>query len=476
MTDIAGLSLSDVAEAIATERISSVEATQACLDALERAGPALNCVAGVDHEAALAAAAAADSEQAAGRLRGPLHGVPLAHKDMFYRAGRPSACGSRILADFVPDETATVLARLDAAGALDIARLNMVEFALGTTGHNEITGDVRNPWNPAHISGGSSSGPGAAVAARAVFGALGSDTGGSIRLPAACCGLVGIKPTYGLVSRHGALPLSFTLDHVGPLTRTVAGNALILQAIAGPDPADPTTAARPVPDYLAGLEDGVRGLRIAVPENYFYDPIGADVTAVMDASIDVFRRAGAEIVPVSIPSIEIANTATSLIIAIEGARVHRRWIRDRRQDYGRQTLGRLLPGLVAPATTYIDAVNLKQKLLGDFADAVFARADMLHTPVLTMPVPTIAESDLAANPGFSDYLVAFGHCSRPVNYLGLPALSVPAGFTANGLPTGFQLIGRLFDEARLFRAARAYERETGWTEQAPPALYQSRLD
>ena len=470
MTEIAGLSLSALVEAIAARRISSVEATQTCLDSLDRAGPALNCVAAVDQEGALAAAAAADAELAVGRARGPLHGIPLAHKDMFYRAGRSSACGSRILADFVPDGTATVLARLDAAGALDIARLNMVEFALGTTGHNEITGHVRNPWNPAHISGGSSSGPGAAVAARAVYGALGSDTGGSIRLPAACCGLVGIKPTYGLVSRHGTLPLSFTLDHIGPLTRTVADCAMILQAIAGHDPQDATSAARPVPNYLAGLEDGVRGLRVAVPENYFYDPIGADLRGVLEDSVEVFGALGAEIVPVTIPSIEIANTLTSLIIAIEGAGVHRRWIRDRRQDYGRQTLGRLLPGLLAPATTYIDALNLKQKLLTDFAAAVFERADVLHAPVLTMPVPTIEESDLAANPGFSDYLVAFGHCSRPLNYLGLPALSVPAGFTANGLPTGFQLVGRPFDEARLFRAARAYERETGWSEQAPPAL------
>ena len=470
MTDIAGLSLSALADAIAARRVSSVEATQACLDALDRAGPALNCVAAVDHAAALAAAAAADAELAVGRVRGPLHGVPLAHKDMYYRAGRPSACGSRILANFVPDHTASVLTRLDAAGALDIARLNMVEFAFGTTGHNEITGDVRNPWNPAYIPGGSSSGPAAAVAARAVFGALGSDTGGSIRLPAACCGLVGIKPTYGLVSRYGALPLSFSLDHIGPLTRTVADNALILQAIAGHDPADATTAVRLVPDYLARLEAGVRGLRIAVPENYFYDPIGAEVRDKLAASIDVFRRAGAEIVPVTIPSIEIANPLTALIISIEGTRAHRRWIRDRRQDYGRQTLGRLLPGLVAPATAYIDALNLKQKLLTDFAAAVFARADMLHAPVMTMPVPTLAESDLAANPGFSDYLVAFGHCSRPFNYLGLPALSVPAGFTSNGLPTGFQLVGRPFDEATLFRAARAYERETGWSEQAPPTL------
>ncbi|RMD65400.1 MAG: amidase, partial [Alphaproteobacteria bacterium] len=244
---LADLGLVEAARGIVARQFSSLELTEACLARIARIGPALNCIAAIDPDAARHAARAADDELAAGRIRGPLHGVPLAHKDMFYRAGRRSACGSRILADFIPEVTAHVLTRLDAAGALDIAQLNMVEFALGTTGHNEITGTPRNPWNPAHIPGGSSSGSAVAVAARLVFAALGSDTGGSIRLPAACCGLIGLKPTYGRVSRFGVMPLSFTLDHIGPLARTVADAAWILQVIAGPDPADPTSSPQPVP-------------------------------------------------------------------------------------------------------------------------------------------------------------------------------------------------------------------------------------
>ena len=465
---LAGLTLTELAAAIGARKVSSLEATENCLAGLERHGPALNCVAGIEPEAALEAARAADAELAAEGARGALHGVPLAHKDMFYRAGRVSACGSRILADFVPEVTSTALACLDGAGALDIARLNMVEFALGTTGHNEITGAVRNPWNPAHVTGGSSSGPGAAVAARLVYGALGSDTGGSIRLPAAACGLVGIKPTFGRVSRHGAMPLSFTLDTVGPLARGVADAALILQTIAGPDPNDPTTGSEPVPDYLSDLEAGVRGLRIATPENYFYDPVDAEVAALARASLEVFAALGAEIVPVEMPaSIELGNPLTMLILAVEGVAFHGRWLEERRADYGRQTLGRLLPGLLYPAKRYVEALSLRRKVLDELREAVFERADVLHTPVWPFPLPTIEESDLAANPGFTEFIAATGHCSRPVNYAGLPGVSVPAGFTANGLPSAFQLVGRPFDEALLLRAARAYERETACTAPAP---------
>lgn len=465
---LAALSLTELAAAIATKDVSSLEVTRNCVARLERHGPTLNSVAALDAEAALEAARAADAELAAGRARGPLHGVPLAHKDMYYRAGRPSACGSKILADFVPEVTATALTRLDQAGALDIARLNMVEFALGTTGHNEITGAVRNPWNAAHITGGSSSGSGASVAARLVYGALGSDTGASIRLPAAACGLVGIKTTFGRVSRFGALPLSFSLDTVGPLARTVSDAALILQAIAGRDPADPTTHTAPVPDYLAGLEDGVRGLRIAAPENYFYDSVDSEVAALTRASLEVYASLGAEIVPVEIPdSLAYANGMTMLIIAVEGAAFHGRWLETRRDDYGRQTLGRLMPGLVHPARRYVEALSFRRQVIEELGAAVFARADVLHTPLWPFPVPTIAESDVAANPGFNELISATGHCTRPVNYTGLPGVSVPMGFTGNGLPAGFQLVGRPFDEAGLLRVARAYERETAWSGQAP---------
>jgi len=465
--DPGSLSLTEVAGAIAGRRLSSSEVTRACLDRLATHGAALNCVAGLDAEQALAAAARADAELGAGRLRGPLHGVPLAHKDMFYRAGRPSGCGSRIRADFVPDHTATVLERLDAAGALDIARLNMVEFALGPTGHNEITGTPRNPWQPDYITGGSSSGPAAAVSSRLVYGTLGSDTGGSIRIPAACCGLVGMKPSYGRVSRYGSLGLSFTLDHPGPLARTVADCALLLQIIAGHDAKDATTSKWPVPDYVGGLDRGVRGLRVAVPQNYFYDPVAAEVRERMDASLEVFRRLGAQTVPVTIPAIELANPLVTLIIAVEAAALHGSWLRERPADYGKQTLARLAPGLLYPATRYVEALNLRQHVLQEFSASVFAHADLLHLPVIPSPVPTIAQSDVAANPGFSKFILDFGHCVRPFNYLGLPAISVPAGFTGNGLPCGMQLVGPPFGEALLFRAARAYERETGWTSRGP---------
>jgi aspartyl-tRNA(Asn)/glutamyl-tRNA(Gln) amidotransferase subunit A len=461
MSDQAILSLSEAAEALGRRKVSSVELTRACIDALSTRGTELNCVAGTDPERALAAAAVADAEIAAGRRRGPLHGVPLAHKDMFYRAGRVSACGSRIRADFVATETATVLERLDAAGALDVARLNMVEFAYGPTGHNDFTGTPRNPWNPRHITGGSSSGPAAAVAAGIVYGSLGSDTGGSIRIPASCCGLVGLKPTYGRVSRHGAMGLSFTLDHVGPLARTVRDCALLMNVIAGHDPKDSTTSSRPVPDYTAALDAPVEGLRIAVPENYFYDPVKPAVRRLLDASLDVYRSLGARIVPVTIPSIELANPMVMLVMAVEAAALHGRWLRERPGDYGKQTLGRLLPGLLYPATQYVDALNLRQKVMRDFAEAVFSCADLLHLPVLPIEVPTIDESNLAANPGFSEFLLHFGHCSRPFNYLGLPAISVPIGRTDNGLPCGMQLVGRPFGEKFLLRAAYAYERECG---------------
>ncbi len=466
---LAALSLSEVAQAIATRAVSSREATQACLSRIERFGGVLHCIAGIDPEAALRAADEADAALAKEGPRGPLHGVPLAHKDMFYRAGLPAACGSRVLSDFVPNQTSSAIAGLDRAGALDIARLHMVEFALGTTGHNDITGTPRNPWNTDYITGGSSSGSAAAVAGRLIYGALGSDTGGSIRLPAACCGLIGLKPTYGRVSRAGAMPLSFTLDHIGPLTRTVADAALILQAIAGPDPADPTASQAPVPDYSAGLAEGVKGLRIAVPENYFYDPVEAEVADLVRASLKVFEDLGAEIVPVRLPDVvELANPLNVLIIGAEGAAYHARWMRERPDDYGPQTLGRLLPGLMYPATRYIEALNLRQAVLAALEESVFAKADILHTPVWTIPVPSIADSDVSANPGFMEFLTMTGHCVRPFNYTGLPAMSVPAGRTANGLPTAMQLIGRPFDEALILRAAAAYERETSCTQEAPP--------
>ncbi len=466
--DPAFMTLAEATAAISTGAVSSVELTKACLDRLKSHGPMLHAVAGLDEADALAQAEAADKAKAAGAPLGPLHGVPLAHKDMYYRAGRPSACGSIIRKDFVPDHTSTALAGLDAAGALDIARLNMVEFALGVTGHNDVVGTPKNPWNTAHMTGGSSSGSGAAVAARLCYGALGSDTGGSIRLPAACCGLVGMKPTYGRVSRYGAMPLSHSLDTVGPLTRTVRDNAMMMQAIAGPDANDPVTASAAPGDYPTELGKDVAGLKVGLPETFFYDNVAPEVRALVEASLKVYEDQGCEIVPVKIPdAVGIMNRLTNLITATEGAANHGRWLTERPGDYGPQTRARMSIGLFTPANVYLRVLTLRKQLVREFCDAVFGKVDVLHTPMMVMPVPTLKDSNMAAQPGFADYLLKIGQNSRPVNFLGLPGLNIPCGFTPDGLPCSFQLVGRPYSEGLLYRLGDAYQQATDWHEKAP---------
>ncbi len=465
--EIAALSLVDVAARIAARDLSSVEVTEAALDRISRFGAQLHAIAECDPEQALDQARRADDALASGDAAGPLHGVPLAHKDMYYRAGRVSACGSSIRADYVPEVTSTALTKLDAAGALDIARLNMVEFAFGPTGHNSVVGTPRNPWNTDHITGGSSSGSGASVAGRLVYGALGSDTGGSIRLPSHCCGLVGMKGTYGRVSRYGAMPLSYSLDHVGPLCRTVTDCAVVTGAVAGHDPNDPTTSRHPVPNYRDGIEDGVQGMRIGVPEEFFYDDVDDEIASLLENSLQVYRSLGAEIISVPAPQINLASRVANVIIGVEAASFHGRWIRERPLDYGDQTRNRILPGFYYPASRYVEALNLRAAILKTFCDEVFDKVDMVHAPVIPFEIPRIDESDIGAQPAFLRYLASITRCTRPANCLGLPTLAMPCGFTAAGLPTGFQLIGRAFDEKTLFRAGRAYERETEWSTRAP---------
>lgn len=457
-------SLTVIASALRDRKISVVEVTQASLQRLKARGAEMNAVAGIDEVDALVQAERADASD----LAGSLAGVPLAHKDMYYRPGRVSGCGSKIREDFMPDVLSGVLRNLDNAGALDVARLNMVEFALGVTGHNEITGNVKNPWNPDHMTGGSSSGSGSMVAARATFGALGSDTGGSVRLPASCCGVVGMKVTMGRVSRYGAMPLSFTLDTVGPLTRTVRDNAMMLAAMAGYDDNDPSSANVPVDDYIAGLETGVKDLKIGIPTSHFFDDITPELGDRFNAAVDVLKAAGATFVDVDLPKrMAVTNALTSLITASEGAALHQHWLETRGDDYGVQTFGRFAGGLATPASRYVQALNLRTELLAEFNEMVFGNVDVLMTPMMVMDVPTIAESDVGADATAAAMLSKVGHCSRPVNFLGLPGLAVPSGFAKSGLPSSIQFVGRPFDEATLYRVGRAYERETDWTTYAP---------
>lgn len=462
--DILGLSCVQLAAAIRERQVSAVAAMEAVLERAHEVQPKLNCFLRIDDAAALEAARRADQAPA----RGPLHGVPMAHKDMYYRRGTPSSCGSKIVRERPAPSTATALERLDEAGAIQFGVLNMTEFALGPTGHNWHYGHCRNPWNAQRIPGGSSSGAGASVAARANFAGLGSDTGGSIRLPAAFCGTSAIKPTYGRVSRAGAMPLSFSLDTVGPLTRTVEDAALVARVIAGPDPRDPTCDARPVPDWLARIDQPIRGLRIGRPRRHFYDDCDAEIAAAMESSLETFRALGADIVQVDLPDLGAYTAAGALVSSAEAAAFHGQWLRERPADYSDQVRGRLRQGLAIPAHAYIDALRMRGVALAEFCDQVFSKVDVLHAPVLSIRTPSVAETDLGWSDHTAQVLARITRLTRPGSYLGLPTVCANAGFTRDGMPIGMQLITRPFDEETALRAGHAFQRASDWHLRVPP--------
>jgi aspartyl-tRNA(Asn)/glutamyl-tRNA(Gln) amidotransferase subunit A len=466
-TTLLNLSLTEVATAIRTKKLSSVEVTRACLEHAARVQPKLNCFISLEADEAIKAARKADQTLKRESKIGPLHGVPLAHKDMFYRAGKISTGGSKILREYRPTITATVIDRLAAAGAIWIGGLNMAEFAANPTGHNDHWGHCRNPWNPAHMTGGSSSGSGSAVAARACYGALGSDTGGSVRLPAAACGVVGLKPTYGLISRYGILPRSWSQDTVGPLTRTVRDCARVTRIIAGADSNDPTCVAEPAVNYEKALGDPIKGLNIGVPVNHYYDGASEDVRKCMDDSLAVLRSLGARIVEIKVPDPQEIFLLSATMSQSEAAAMHSAWIRTRPQDYSLYVRTRMEAGFHIPATAYLQAINLRAHLLGEFMREVYTKVDLLHAPVMVMPPPPSAETEPKTAGDVSGIVSRITRNTRPTNYLGLPALSVPAGFSKNGLPIAFQLIGRPFSEALIFRAAHRYQQETDWHTRVP---------
>lgn len=467
MNDFLALGLTEAADALARGDVTSVALTTACLERLRALGPKLNCVARIESDTVLEQAEQLDRERKSGRLRGKLHGVPLAHKDLFYRKGKVVACGSLILRDFVPDTTATVLERLGASGALNLGSLHMSEFAFSPTGYNKHYGHCRNPWHLDHVPGGSSSGSGAAVAARLTFGSLGTDSGGSVRHPAAMCGVTGLKPTQTRVSRAGVMALSFSLDCVSPIARSARDCARLLALIAGKDAADPTAAERDVPEYERELSGDVRGWRIAVPKKYYYDCVTAEVGSRLEDSLAVFRQLGARIVPAEVSDISLVNSLAQLVMSVEAATAHGGWLRARRHDYGEVVRSRIEPGLLYPATRYCEALSMRAGIVKEFLDTTLANADIMHLPAVSIPAPTIAETTRGDPAHIAKVLGELTHCTRGINYLGLPAISVPTGFTTNGLPCAFQLVGRPFAEGMLLRAADAYQRLTDWHKKAP---------
>ncbi len=453
------LSLTEVAQAIAQKRFSSREVTKSCLDRIAQWQPRLNAFLAIEPDEALAAADAADAALAKGSAGGALHGVPLAHKDMYYDAGKIVTCGSKIRRDFVATSTSTALQRLKDAGTIRLGSLQMVEFAYGPTGHNTHYGAVHNPWGLDHITGGSSSGSGSAVAARLTFAALGSDTGGSIRMPAHFCGVTGLKTTYGRISRAGAMPLSQSLDTVGPLARTAEDCALLLGLMAGADANDPTAAAEPVPDYVAATRESITGLTIGVPSAFYVDDLDPEVERILDETISVLKREGANIVQVELPDQRQLTAAAQLVVAVEASAFHKRWLIERPQDYGPQVLMRLQNGFAIPGVSYLEAMRWRGPALAAYRAAV-AGTDAVIVPGAPVPAPTLAESDVGNGPDAEAVIQRLTRFTRPINYLGLPSLAIPSGFTKTGLPVGMQLIGRSFDEAMLLRIGAAFQRAT----------------
>jgi aspartyl-tRNA(Asn)/glutamyl-tRNA(Gln) amidotransferase subunit A len=462
MSDLHWLTAAAAARAIATREVSPVELTAALLKRIEQLDPKLHVFIRLDAEAAMAAAKAAEQEIIAGRRRGPLHGVPVGIKDIIDVAGLPTTCHSKILIDNVAAEDAVCVTRLRGAGAIVLGKLSTHEFAIGGPSFDLPWPPARNPWNTAHHPGGSSSGSGSGVAAGLFPMALGSDTGGSVRNPASACGIVGLKPTYGLVSRRGVFPLSFTLDHVGPLTRTVADNALMLETIAGYDSLDPGSAATSSGHYSAALERSVRGLRIGFIRHFHETdlPADAEVADGLENVASTLTSLGAEIRNITLPTLGEFAAVNRVILQSEAWAIHGPWLRERPEDYGRLARRRLLPGAFLSAGDYVQANRRRLEMIAAVDDAL-RDVDVLMCASAMDPPSRIEDAEETER--------TYPRQARtPFNVTGHPALAMMAGLSSGGLPLSVQFVGRNFAEATLFQVARAWERAAGTDAQHPP--------
>lgn len=464
MSELHWLTAAEAARAIAAGKLSPVALMTALLERIGRLDPKLNVFIRLDAEAAMEAARAAEAEIAAGRLRGPLHGVPVGIKDIIDVAGLPTTCHSRILIDNIAASDAVCVARLRGAGAIVLGKLSTHEFAIGGPSFDLPWPPARNPWNPDHHPGGSSSGSGAGVAAGLFPLALGSDTGGSVRNPASACGIVGLKPTYGLVSRRGVFPLSFTLDHVGPLTRTVADNALMLEVIAGHDPLDPGSAAAPAGHYASRLEHGARGLRIGFIRHFHETdlPAEAEMAAALENVAHTLQGLGSEIRDIHLPTLGEFAAVNRVILQSEAWAVHGPWLRERPGDYGRLARRRLMPGAFLSAGDYVQAARRRREMIAAVEDTL-RTVDVLLCASAMDPPSRIADAAATER--------TYPRQARtPFNVTGHPALAMMTGLSRGGLPLSVQFVGRYFEEATLFQIARAWERAAGTNEKHPPVM------
>lgn len=470
-SNLTKFSLTEASQQVRGKRTSPVELTQACLSRIERLNPKLNAFIAVTADSALAQAREAEADIQRGRWRGPLHGIPIALKDLIDTAGVRTTGASALFKDRIPPQDAEVVRRLKAAGAVLLGKLNMHEFAYGGSSVISYFGPVRNPWEPSYSTGGSSGGSATAVAAELCYGAIGSDTGGSIRQPAAYCGIVGLKPTYGRVSTRGVIPLAWSLDHLGPMTRTVKDAALMLQVIAGYDPEDTTSTDTPVADYARALAAKTSSLHVGIACAYFYEGLHPEIRAAMDTALSVVEKLTSS--QREIEALACNDTYTSIldayaaVLRAEAYAYHQEYVAKTPELYQAETLKRIRGGAEISAAAYIHGRRRLDQLRRS-VPKIFDAVDLLVTP--TTPVPPFTISELL---GDLDTLrnkeILTLRNTRPFNALGLPTVSVPCGFTRAGLPIGMQITGPPGGEETVLRLAYAYERETDWHNHRPRA-------
>jgi len=457
MTDLAALSARALAKAIRDKKVSSVEATQAAISRLQACHELTHCLIALEKDEAMAAAKAADAAIAKGSAKGPLSGVPLAHKDMFDRKGKIASWGAKIHPDKPAAEDSAAIARFKSSGALQLATLHLAEFAYGPTGHNYVIGHARNPWDTTRITGGSSAGTAVSVAYGAIPVGLGSDTGGSLRLPAACCGVTSIKPTWGRISRAGAMPLSPALDTVGVIARHVEDLALTLGFLAGPDVRDPAASTLSVPDYVSRLDDPVKGVKIGIDETIVAEA-HPQVQRMVEDVLAVLTKLGLQRAPCRFPDWQTLDHLVQLVQLPDASAAHTAFLRTRAGDYSPQVRSRVEVGHFIGAVDHLTALRARGTYVKRTLDQTFKGLDVVILPILADPLPTLAELDVAANPNLLTAMGRVVKFTRPINYLGLPTLTLPIP-RGGGLPNGIQLIGRPFAEAQLFAIGQAYQRE-----------------
>lgn len=459
----------ELSQSYRARKLSPVEVVQETLRRIERIDPALNAFVTVTAQHAVEQAKQAEAEILAGHIRGPLHGVPYAAKDLLDTQGIRTTMGSKIMADNVPDRNAAVIERLADAGAVLVGKAGLHEWAYGITSTNPHFGAVRNPWDTERIPGGSSGGSAAALAAGLCTVSIGSDTGGSIRIPAALCGIAGLKPTFGRVSRYGAFPLAHTLDTIGPFGARVEDTALAYSAIAGRDPRDVVSSDEAVRIPAFAGSPRLNRTVIGIPQEFYFDNLAPDVASAASAALRTLEDLGAELREVRVPDIDLGNTLHRLILLAEGTSVHRRRLDGNRRDYGDDVRALVDQGRFVLATDYIDAQRARREFCRDFS-AAMERVDVLVAPAIPIPTARVGELEIDVGGRLENVRLATTRNIRALNLTGLPVLSVPCGFGRDGMPVGLQIVGRMYDEERILSIGHAYESATSWHMWIPPIV------